>query len=486
MSILNLGACSCECFICITRLDAVIICCVLAVYLLLMETIKEEEPPAARVAAPHPADSQLLNELQDSNEPVIEDASHDGSTTINSRAPVDGEKRAGPGPCSSQSQSTSSMTPRRGVPPKRSHSIRKLIKADLDLRWSDSESDDEQSRSYSPSPPPNLITASRNSLASVDGLADYKEQDINKLLAAREYFTEKNLTFDETHDSFKLRNDQPNNGFAERGDKAPHCAPDFNGNPLNGSEKGDRYQSVPAPRRACEREEDDALISSWSSTSEENNNSEGLALTFQELRHIRTAITKAELDCIGVTRALKNDLEKGRICFTCMKQKFSFFGPWSVRCKLCQRDVCERCSTKMHVRQDAFSSRIPAQLLAPGCAHTFSRRQRGNSVTSDGCDIGTDKCEPAREVRVRSASSDDCRLSRPRTPAVLEPIERQKSQEEGAPRKVGRSLSFGWFDRLKSGSHCGEMLDDIRLCTDCQYFVIRSVLEKTDKQIKTS
>ena len=79
---------------------------------------------------------------------------------------------------------------------------------------------------------------------------------------------------------------------------------------------------------------------------------ECLSLTLDEVQHIRTELTKAELESLGVTRSLKDDLEKGKICFTCLKTRFSYFGPSKVICKLCKRTICEKCSTSMHVPSD--------------------------------------------------------------------------------------------------------------------------------------
>ena len=89
-----------------------------------------------------------------------------------------------------------------------------------------------------------------------------------------------------------------------------------------------------------------------------------LSLTLDEVQHIRSVLTKAELESLGVTRTLKEDLEKGRICFTCLKTRFSFFGPWKVICKLCERTICEKCATTMHVPSDCLA-KVPVYMLSP-------------------------------------------------------------------------------------------------------------------------
>jgi spire-like protein len=69
---------------------------------------------------------------------------------------------------------------------------------------------------------------------------------------------------------------------------------------------------------------------------------ECLSLTLEEVQHIRSVLTKAEIETLAVTKSLREDLENGKICFTCLKTRFSFWGPWPQTCKLCERAICER------------------------------------------------------------------------------------------------------------------------------------------------
>ncbi|KAH6948404.1 hypothetical protein HPB50_024147 [Hyalomma asiaticum] len=101
----------------------------------------------------------------------------------------------------------------------------------------------------------------------------------------------------------------------------------------------------------------------WSKTQWENS-MECLSLTLEEVVHIRNVLTKAELESLLTNRALYEDVEKRRVCFTCKKTKFSFFRPWGVDCKLCERKICDKCSTKMHIPTDRFD-RIPVYMLCP-------------------------------------------------------------------------------------------------------------------------
>jgi len=74
--------------------------------------------------------------------------------------------------------------------------------------------------------------------------------------------------------------------------------------------------------------------------------------------------TKAELESSPLPPHQLDELEKGRVCFTCRKTKFSFFGPWSTACKLCKRLVCTRCVYKVRVPTEHFDS-VPVYTLSP-------------------------------------------------------------------------------------------------------------------------
>ncbi|XP_049525853.1 protein spire homolog 1 isoform X1 [Dermacentor silvarum] len=101
----------------------------------------------------------------------------------------------------------------------------------------------------------------------------------------------------------------------------------------------------------------------WTTTQWENS-MECLSLTLEEVVHIRNVLTKAELESLLTNRPLYEDVEKRKVCFTCKKTKFSFFRPWGVKCKLCERKICDKCSTKMHIPTDRFD-RIPVYMLCP-------------------------------------------------------------------------------------------------------------------------
>lgn len=111
-----------------------------------------------------------------------------------------------------------------------------------------------------------------------------------------------------------------------------------------------------------------------------------LSLTLQEIVHIRSVMTKAELEGLPIEVRIKEDVEKRKVrfgygfcflgaafcycfvfgklvfinaicplfhfvqvCFLCLKTRFSIFGQWGVQCKLCQKTVCAKCYTKVRI-----------------------------------------------------------------------------------------------------------------------------------------
>ncbi|XP_054153742.1 protein spire-like [Oppia nitens] len=92
---------------------------------------------------------------------------------------------------------------------------------------------------------------------------------------------------------------------------------------------------------------------------------QSLSLSLQEVRHIRSVLTRAEVETLAVTRSLRDDLESGRICFTCLKTRFSLFGFSSQRmCRICDRAVCDRCAVRMHIPVSQFE-KVPIYMLSP-------------------------------------------------------------------------------------------------------------------------
>jgi len=71
-------------------------------------------------------------------------------------------------------------------------------------------------------------------------------------------------------------------------------------------------------------------------------------LTLQEICHIRSQMTLAQLEQKNLSKDERIDLDKGKVCFLCNKTRFGLFN-WSYKCHLCKRQICKNCSTKMKI-----------------------------------------------------------------------------------------------------------------------------------------
>ncbi|GAB5579342.1 protein spire homolog 1 isoform X5 [Prionailurus iriomotensis] len=68
---------------------------------------------------------------------------------------------------------------------------------------------------------------------------------------------------------------------------------------------------------------------------------ECLALTVEEVMHIRQVLVKAELEKYQQYKDVYTALKKGKLCFCCRTRRFSFF-TWSYTCQFCKRPVYAR------------------------------------------------------------------------------------------------------------------------------------------------
>ncbi|XP_050794767.1 protein spire homolog 1 isoform X2 [Gopherus flavomarginatus] len=98
---------------------------------------------------------------------------------------------------------------------------------------------------------------------------------------------------------------------------------------------------------------------------------ECLALTVEEVMHIRQVLVKAELEKYQQYKDIYTALKKGKLCFCCRTRRFSFF-TWSYTCQFCKRPVCSQCCRKMRLPSKPYST-LPIFSLGP------SALQRGDS-----------------------------------------------------------------------------------------------------------
>ncbi|XP_036730824.1 protein spire homolog 1 isoform X4 [Balaenoptera musculus] len=123
---------------------------------------------------------------------------------------------------------------------------------------------------------------------------------------------------------------------------------------------------------------------------------ECLALTVEEVMHIRQVLVKAELEKYQQYKDVYTALKKGKLCFCCRTRRFSFF-TWSYTCQFCKRPVCSQCCKKMRLPSKPYST-LPIFSLGP------SALQRGESCMRPG-KPSTGHHQPLRSIARLSSKS---------------------------------------------------------------------------------
>jgi len=88
-----------------------------------------------------------------------------------------------------------------------------------------------------------------------------------------------------------------------------------------------------------------------------------LNLSLEEVAHIRSVLTKAELEALPLDGSVKENVGRGKVCFLCMKTRFGIFSRGQ-KCEMCKQIVCNRCHTKMNIPLEHFTA-TPVYALSP-------------------------------------------------------------------------------------------------------------------------
>ncbi|XP_076238699.1 spire type actin nucleation factor isoform X2 [Calliopsis andreniformis] len=222
---------------------------------------------------------------------------------------------------------------------------------------------------------------------------------------------------------------------------------------------------------------------------------ERLSLTLEEIVHIRSVLTKAELESLPVEGRVKEDVEKRRVCFLCLKTRFGLLGPWGQRCRLCERTVCVKCYSKMRIPTEHFAH-VPVVLLSPGLLLSPSSSEPDTSKSSwlrgNGA-AGSAPASPASRRKDSSLKSVTPSSTPTTTPVLiltpkstppshvrkdLENQDKRSYKSSGSPANVPSPKAFSSFagqgpeQRLAS-----ERLRGVSMvvCHDCRIMVIQII-----------
>ncbi|XP_076687048.1 spire type actin nucleation factor isoform X2 [Andrena cerasifolii] len=222
---------------------------------------------------------------------------------------------------------------------------------------------------------------------------------------------------------------------------------------------------------------------------------ERLSLTLEEIVHIRSVLTKAELESLPVEGRVKEDVEKRRVCFLCLKTRFGLLGPWGQRCRLCERTVCVKCYSKMRIPTEHFSH-VPVVLLSPGLLLSPSSSEPDTSKSSwlrgNGA-AGSAPASPAsrrKDSSLKSATPSSTPTTTPvliLTPTSTPPcharkdtdnLDKRSYRSSGSPANVPSPKAFSHFTSQGPEQRlAAERLRGVSMvvCHDCRIMVIQII-----------
>uniref|UniRef100_A0A8C6TS86 Spire-type actin nucleation factor 1a n=1 Tax=Neogobius melanostomus TaxID=47308 RepID=A0A8C6TS86_9GOBI len=154
--------------------------------------------------------------------------------------------------------------------------------------------------------------------------------------------------------------------------------------PVSATPQPDKRQASPQRRHSIEKEAPTS-VRAFLPPSKQSSKSleefcypvECLALTVEEVMHIRQVLVKAELEKFQQYKEIYNALKKGKLCFSCRTKRFSLF-TWSYTCQFCKRLVCSQCSKKMRLPSKPYST-LPIYSLGPSAM----AKEEGSTTASD-------------------------------------------------------------------------------------------------------
>ncbi|XP_071634494.1 protein spire isoform X10 [Temnothorax longispinosus] len=224
---------------------------------------------------------------------------------------------------------------------------------------------------------------------------------------------------------------------------------------------------------------------------------ERLSLTLDEIVHIRSVLTKAELESLPVEGRVKEDVEKRRVCFLCLKTRFGLLGPWGQRCRLCKRTVCVKCYSKMRIPTEQFA-RVPVVLLSPGLLLSPTEAENSSSKNSwlrNSGAVGSAPASPAsrrKDSALRNGTSASTPTMTPvsaLTPMSTPPSHARREMEVqglekrcykggGSPAALSTTKTFSTSSGLSVEQRmAAERLRGVAVvvCHDCRIMVIQII-----------
>jgi len=216
-----------------------------------------------------------------------------------------------------------------------------------------------------------------------------------------------------------------------------------------------------------------------------------------EVVHIRSVLTKAELENLPLEGALKDDVEKGKVCFLCMKTRFGFLRR-GYKCELCKQQICAKCCTKMSIPSSHFASspvismddsKTPRTGSEPNSPmshrHNMSQLSRLGWDEKESLHSSLDPALSAKESQTSESSSlsnlaQNCRedeYANNSAAACNNSRETSQSQSADIRGRVDNQLTISISDRLEG--------PNLTVCVDCKEMILQVIrAQSTARRIK--
>ncbi|XP_046961318.1 protein spire isoform X2 [Vanessa cardui] len=314
---------------------------------------------------------------------------------------------------------------------------------------------------------------------------------------------------DETLESYDLATQCPSRRASMRRHTVTHppCPPTDGAQSLPHSRPGSRASCAGAASLASSDADVQLGELSWSRSSLQDElikskqwqdaimSDDRLSLTLEEIVHIRSVLTKAELEVLPVEGRVKEDVEKRRVCFLCLKTRFGIFGPWGQKCKLCKKTVCQKCCSKMRIPTEHFAH-VPVALLSPSLLpspddepQSFPRSLMArlvapeHNVTVDNS-VGSAPSSPARARRCAASAPGSRGASALGFAEPLPSVAIARADGPGSMPCVSTPLSTmstlerrARYGRAATGVSAAERLRGVQMavCHDCKAMVLQII-----------
>lgn len=179
-----------------------------------------------------------------------------------------------------------------------------------------------------------------------------------------------------------------------------------------------------------------------------------LDLTMEEVSHIRSQLTKAELEEMDLPPDRRKEYEKGKTCFLCGLVRFGLFN-WAVLCQLCRRYVCSSCVSKIALPSDKLKDIPVCSLTTQLSKDSEEKKQPGPGIPAA---TSTSNLSNFNRGYERHSLRSSARSSTPVSQAPPKPrLTRARSMDKGMVATIQAMKLTG----SKSGIQHS-------VCTDCK------------------